>query len=82
MRHNEKILTNILYVMENGVTPSAKYNAVVTKGASLMSFMVAVNPTESKLGSFLVFSTKRNSYITAGEPEMDEDEKGEISFSE
>jgi hypothetical protein len=81
MRYNEKILRNILYVMENGVTPAAKYNAVVTKGASLMNFMVTINPTERKLGSFLVFSTNHNSYITAGEPQMDVDETGKISFS-
>jgi len=81
MRYNEKILKNMLIVMNHGTTPTVKYNAVVTKGASLMNFMVSVNPSEFVRGSFLVFSTSHNSYITAGEPLMVVDETGKVTFS-
>ena len=53
----------------------------MTKGASLMNFMASVNPSEFVHGSFLVFSTNRNSYITAGEPEMEVDDDGKITFN-
>lgn len=43
--------------------------------------MAAVNPSEFVRGSFLVFSTNRNSYITAGEPQMEVDDDGVITFS-
>jgi len=46
-----------------------------------MNFMASVNPSEFVRGSFLVFSTSRNSYITAGEPQMEVDDDGVITFN-
>jgi hypothetical protein len=66
--------------MSNGKV-DGKYNAVVTNGASLLNFLTSVNPSEFVRGSFLVFSTNRNSYITAGEPMMEVDDDGKVTFS-
>jgi hypothetical protein len=59
-----------------------KYNAVVTIGVSLLSFVSSsFNANQFKPTPFVVLSTGHNSYITSGEPVMQIDDNGRVKLS-
>ena len=79
-------MRNLLLVMNKGDhSPSVRYNAVVTKGISLMSYMLQMMMMTYTVGGpgktpFLVFSTSHNSYITSGNTTISTDEQGRLIF--
>lgn len=82
MRNNQKTLKHMLMVM-NGKAKDKMllvYNAVVTKGASLIDFMEFTNPNDINRNPFIMLSTNHNSYICPGEPMMQVDENGQVEL--
>lgn len=88
MRHNQKTLTHMLMVMKANdkerhfrkQDKQTVYNAVVTKGASLITFMVYTSHANVNRNPFIMFSTSHNSYIASGEPTVNVDEHGEVKL--
>ncbi|CAG7815666.1 unnamed protein product [Allacma fusca] len=86
LRHERKFLQNILYVLRPSIpkkqeeSDNKPFNAVVTRGISLLYFMTNDNPHDRSTKPFLIFSTSRNSYIAEGEPSIKVDEEGRLTF--
>jgi hypothetical protein len=86
LRHERKFLQNILYVLRpqnikaGSPEETKQFNAVVTRGISLLYFMTNDNPDDKNSKPFLIFSTSRNSYIADGEPAIKVDEEGRLTF--
>lgn len=70
----------VMHKGNDGEPAQTVYNAVVTKGASLIDFMMFTNPGDINRNPFIMLSTNHNSYIVPGEPLLQVDENGEIQL--
>lgn len=88
---SRKLFHNIVEVVHNaaGTDPSAiqetQFNAVVTRGGSLLSFLIMSNQNDADSlvpMPVVVLTTHHNSYITPGQPQVIIDELGQMKFGE